>query len=78
MLGISIEWMNFLDFLPSSKDSGERATAYRRSSAASIFNVSLEMSKKGLIEINQNKNFGTIRIKNLNKEEDKNKEEIRA
>jgi hypothetical protein len=36
------------------------------------------MSKKGLIEINQNKNFGTIRIKNLNKEEDKNKEEIRA
>ena len=78
MLGISIEWMNFLDFLPSSKDSGERSTAYRRSSAASIFNVSLEMSKKGLIEINQNKNFGAIRIKNLNKEEDKNKEEIRA
>ena len=78
MLGISIEWMNFLDFLPSSKDSGERATAYRRSSAASIFNVSLEMSKKGLIEINQNKNFGAIRIKNLNKEEDKNNAEIRA
>ena len=76
MLGISIEWMNFLDFIPSSKDSGERATAYRRSSAASIFNVSLEMSKKGLIEINQNKNFGTIRFKNIEKEENKNSDDI--
>ena len=78
MLGITIEWMNFLDFLPSTKDSGERAIAYRRSSAASLFTVSLEMSKKGLIEISQNKNFGTMRIKNLNKKEDKNIEEIRA
>tara|TARA_Y100000748_G_scaffold120524_1_gene101208 strand:- start:503 stop:946 length:444 start_codon:yes stop_codon:yes gene_type:complete len=78
MLGISIEWMNFLDFIPSSKDTGERATAYRRSSAASIFNVSLEMSKKGLIEISQNKNFGTIRFKSLDKDESKNKKEIRA
>ena len=78
MLGVSIEWINFLDFIPSSKDTSERATAFRRSSAASIFNVSLEMSKKGLIEISQNKNFGTIRFKNLDKEESKNKEEIRA
>ena len=78
MLGVSIEWINFLDFIPSSKDTSERATAFRRSSAASIFNVSLEMSKKGLIEISQNKNFGTIRFKNLDKEEIKNKEEIRA
>ena len=78
MLGVTIEWMNFLDFLPSTKDSGERAIAYRRSSAASLFTVSLEMSKKGLIEISQNKNFGTMRIKNLNKKEDKNIEEIRA
>jgi chromatin segregation and condensation protein Rec8/ScpA/Scc1 (kleisin family) len=36
------------------------------------------MSKKGLIEISQNKNFGTIRFKSLDKEEIKNKEEIRA
>ena len=78
MLGVSIEWINFLDFIPSSKDTSERATAFRRSSAASIFNVSLEMSKKGLIEISQNKNFGTIRVKSLDKEEIKNKEEIRA
>ena len=78
MLGVTIEWMNFIDFLPSTKDSGERAIAYRRSSAASLFTVSLEMSKKGLIEISQNKNFGTMRIKNLNKKEDKNIEEIRA
>ena len=78
MLGVTIEWMNFMDFLPFTKDSGERAIAYRRSSAASLFTVSLEMSKKGLIEISQNKNFGTMRIKNLNKKEDKNIEEIRA
>ena len=67
----------FLDFIPSSKDTSERATAFRRSSAASIFNVSLEMSKKGLIEISQNE-LCTIRFKNLDKEEIKNKEEIRA
>ena len=78
MLGISLEWTNFLDFLPQSKDKSESAIAYRRSSAASMFTVSLELTKQGIIEINQNKNFGTIRIKNTNKEERNNQEEIRA
>ena len=78
MLGISLEWTNFLDFLPKSKDTSESAIAYRRSSAASMFTVSLELIKQGLIEVNQNKNFGTMRIKSLNKEERKNQEEIRA
>jgi len=78
MLGISLEWTNFLDFLPQSKDKSESAIAYRRSSAASMFTVSLELTKQGVIEINQNKNFGTIRIKNRNKEERNNQEEIRA
>ncbi len=78
MLGISLEWTNFLDFLPQSKDKSESAIAYRRSSAASMFTVSLELTKQGVIEINQNKNFGTIRIKNKNKEESNNQEEIRA
>jgi len=78
MLGISLEWTNFLDFLPQSKDKSESAIAYRRSSAASMFTVSLELTKQGIIEINQNKNFGTIRIKNRNKEERNNQEEIRA
>ena len=78
MLGISLEWTNFLDFLPKSKDTSESAIAYRRSSAASMFTVSLELIKQGVIEVNQNKNFGTMRIKSLNKEERKNQEEIRA
>ena len=78
ILGLSINWTNFLDFLPSSKDKSDHVIAYRRSSAASLFNVSLEMSKRGLIKINQNKNFGTIRIKALDHEENINKEEIRA
>ncbi len=78
MLGLSIDWTNFLDFLPTYKDKSDHLIAYRRSSAASLFNVSLEMSKRGLIEINQNKNFGTIRIKALDREEDINKEEVRA
>ena len=43
-----------------------------------MFTVSLELIKQGLIEVNQNKNFGTIRIKSLNEEERKNQEEIRA
>jgi len=78
MIGISLEWTNFLDFLPNSKDSSETAIAYRRSSAASIFSVSLDMSKQGKIEINQTKNFGSIRIKYKESEEIINNKEISA
>ena len=78
MIGISLEWTNFLDFLPSSKDSSETAIAYRRSSAASIFSVSLEMSKQGKIEISQTKNFGSIRIKYKEYEEIIDNKEISA
>ena len=78
MIGISLEWTNFIDFLPNSKDSSESAIAYRRSSAASIFTVSLEMSKQGKIEINQTKNFGSIRIKYKESEEIMDNKEISA
>ena len=78
MIGISLEWTNFLDFLPSSKDSSETAIAFRRSSAASIFSVSLEMSKQGKIEISQTKNFGSIRIKYKEYEEIIDNKEISA
>ena len=43
-----------------------------------FLSYSVDKEGVGLIEINQNKNFGTIRIKALDREEDINKEEVRA
>ena len=67
LIGHTIEWTNFLDFLPTNKDSSEESKIYRRSSVASIFSAALDFAKEGLVEINQNKNFGTIRIKKYHK-----------
>ena len=59
----TLEWTNFLDFLPTNNDSSEESKIYRRSSVASIFSAALEFAKEEQVEINQNKNFGTIRLK---------------
>ena len=63
MLGTAIDWTKIEDFLPINNDTTEEGILFRRSSLASIFSASLELSKEGLIEISQNKNFGSIRFK---------------
>ena len=63
MLGTAIDWTKIEDFLPINNDSTEEGILFRRSSLASIFSASLELSKEGVIEISQNKNFGSIRFK---------------
>ena len=63
MLGTAIDWTKIEDFLPINNDTTEEGILFRRSSLASIFSASLELSKEGIIEISQNKNFGSIRFK---------------
>ena len=63
MLGTAIDWTRIEDFLPINNDTTEEGILFRRSSLASIFSASLELSKEGLIEISQNKNFGSIKFK---------------
>ena len=63
MLGTVIDWTKIEDFLPINNDTTEEGILFRRSSLASIFSASLELSKEGVIEISQNKNFGSIRFK---------------
>tara|TARA_B100000161_G_scaffold42225_2_gene25860 strand:+ start:210 stop:1010 length:801 start_codon:yes stop_codon:yes gene_type:complete len=63
MLGTTIDWTKIEDFLPINNDTTEEGILFRRSSLASIFSASLELSKEGLIEISQNKNFGSIKFK---------------
>ncbi len=63
MLGTAIDWIKIEDFLPINNDTTEEGILFRRSSLASIFSASLELSKEGVIEISQNKNFGSIRFK---------------
>jgi len=63
MLGTAIDWTKIEDFLPINNDTTEEGILFRRSSLASIFSASLELSKEGVIEISQNKNFGSIKFK---------------
>ena len=63
MLGTAIDWTKIEDFLPVNNDITEEGILFRRSSLASIFSASLELSKEGVIEISQNKNFGSIKFK---------------
>ena len=63
MLGKAINWTKIEDFLPTNTDNSDEAILYRKSSLASIFSASLELSKEGILEISQNKSFGLIRFK---------------
>ena len=63
MLGTIVNWTKIEDFLPVNNDASEEGVLFRKSSLASIFSASLELSKEGMIEISQNKNFGSIKFK---------------
>ena len=63
MLGTIVNWTKIEDFLPVNNDKSKEGILFRKSSLASIFSASLELSKEGTIEISQNKNFGSIKFK---------------
>ena len=63
MLGQTFNWTKIEDFLPINNDNSKEAISFRKSSLASIFSASLELSKEGILEISQNKSFGSIKFK---------------
>ena len=78
MLGQAINWTKIEDFLPTNTDNSVEAILYRKSSLASIFSASLELSKEGIIEISQNKSFGSIKFKYKESEQKDNTSILRA
>ena len=78
MLGQAINWTKIEDFLPTNTDNSVEAILYRKSSLASIFSASLELSKEGILEISQNKSFGSIKFKYKESEQKDNNNILRA
>ena len=78
MLGQAVNWTKIEDFLPTNTDNSAEATLYRKSSLASIFSASLELSKEGILEISQNKSFGSIKFKYKEGSQKDNIDELRA
>lgn len=60
MLGVTLDWMDLVDFLP--RDAEPRL---RRSALASSFVAALELARLGQAEIDQVEIFGTMRIRRI-------------
>jgi segregation and condensation protein A len=60
MLGVAIEWGRLASFLP---EGWELEPARRRSAVASTFAASLELARRGEIEIRQDKTFAPIYLR---------------
>lgn len=76
MLGrIPRSWVSLFMFLPSGGLDGR---IVRRSAIASTFGGALEMAKRGLIEVQQEKNYGTIFIRTPEAKEQGADQEVTA
>jgi segregation and condensation protein A len=60
MLGVTLEWVDLLDFLPPHADS-----RLRRSALASSFVAALELARLGKAEIAQEATFGPLRLRQV-------------
>lgn len=58
MLGQALDWAALESFLPSSSDTG-----YRRSALASSFLATLELARRGRLELRQDDHFGPLMVK---------------
>ncbi|MCJ8190640.1 segregation and condensation protein A [Sphingomicrobium aestuariivivum] len=58
MLGFAVEWTDLRKFLPKSGDK-----AFLKSCLASSFLASLELARTGMIELEQEEAFGTVKVK---------------
>jgi len=65
MLGVTLDWIELRDFLPSSQDDGWADPKLRRSALASSFVAVLELARLGKAEIEQEETFGPLRLKAL-------------
>lgn len=64
MLGVTLEWMEIRDFLPTHAEP-----ALRRSALASSFVAALELARLGRAEIAQEEPFAPLRIRRLKESE---------
>ncbi|EQB15798.1 segregation and condensation protein A [Novosphingobium lindaniclasticum] len=62
MLGVSLDWMDLRDFLPTANESWANPQL-RRSALASSFVAALELARTGKAEIAQEQTFGPLRLK---------------
>ena len=60
MLGVAVEWGQLLSYLP---DGWQIEPARRRSAVASTFAASLELAKRGVVEIRQAETFAPIFVR---------------
>ncbi|MBV1916823.1 MAG: segregation/condensation protein A [Sphingomonadaceae bacterium] len=65
MLGVTLDWMELRDFLPSSHEGDWADPRLRRSALASSFVAALELARIGKAEIAQEEIFGPLRLKAL-------------
>ena len=60
MLGVTLDWMQLEEFLPSGSDS-----RLRRSALASSFAAALELARLGKAEIRQEETFGPMHLRRI-------------
>ena len=64
MLGVSLEWIELRDFLPSTRDGTDWSDPrLRRSALASSFVATLELARIGKAQIAQEETFGPLRVR---------------
>lgn len=63
MLGVTLDWIELRDFLPSAYDGAWANPQLRRSALASSFVAALELARLGKAEIAQEETFGPLRLK---------------
>lgn len=68
--GIPADWLTLTSFLPPELRDGVRETLVARSAMASTFGASLELAKRGELQIRQEELFGPIYIRKPPKKRD--------
>lgn len=65
MLGVSLDWIELRDFLPSPAEADWGDQRLRRSALASSFVAALELARLGKAEIAQDEIFGPLRLRSV-------------
>lgn len=65
MLGLSLDWMELRDFLPSASVPCWADPQLRRSALASSFVAALELARLGKADIAQDETFGPLRLRGV-------------
>ncbi|MGN6496644.1 MAG: segregation and condensation protein A [Tsuneonella sp.] len=65
LLGVTLEWIELRDFLPSAHEQGWSEPRLRKSALASSFVAALELARLGRAELAQDDTFGPLRLRRL-------------